>query len=245
MSKTLSAALACLVALGSLMSSSAYAEAPLSKIVTPALLGTTLKYAEYQIGVPAMHGLKDGVGIRRNLYERDNCTIFLGLKDNKVVSVGAQPVDPWKGGKCDIDVSEIVKRPAKVFDTTFRDYAWRGTLHFTSPQIPSCNSCNEGGFNAMIDGVGVLNNIDIRLIARENDGFSKWNNYLYDHGIDGDVRMHMPMTGDNCPLRRFDRLGFQLLQNTPVIGIEYGRYRSLQPQCNGEAVTNLELRNLD
>ena len=227
------------------MLSPAYAEAPLSEIVTPAILGTTLKYAEYQIGVPAKHELTDGVGVRRNLYERDNCTIFLGVKDNKVVSVGAQPVDLRQGGKCDIDVSNIVNRPAKVFETTFQDYVWRGTLHFTSPQIPSCNACNEGRFNAMIDGVGALDNIDIRLIARENDGFSKWNNYLYEHGIDGDVRMHMPMTGDNCPLRPFDTLGYQLMQNTPVIGIEYGRYRSLQPQCNGQAVTNLERRNLD
>ena len=227
-----------------LMLSPAYAEAPLSKIVTPALLGTTLKYAEYQIGVPAKYELTDGVGIRRNLYERDDCTIFLGVQENKVVSVGAQPIEPWKGGKCDIDVSNIVQRRAKVFDTTFRDYAWRGALHFTSPQIPACNACREGSFNAMIDGVGALNNIDIRLIARENDGYNKWNSHLYDRGIDGDVRRHMPMTGENCPLRRLDALGYELMQNTPVVGIEYGRNRSLQPQCNGKAVTDLELRNL-
>lgn len=225
------------------MSVSVYAEAPLSKIVTPAFLGVTLKYAEYEIGVPAMREKKDALGLQHNTYVRDDCYITLGVKNNKVVSVGA---NVSKGGKCDVEVGDIVRRPGAMASRTyFRDYAWRGQLHFTSTQIPSCNACGEGSFNAMIDGVGMLGNVDIKLTAEEWSGFSKWNDYLYEHGMDGDARMKLPMTGDNCPLRKFDALGYQLMQNTRVTGIEFGRYGSLQPQCSGEAVVPLELRNSD
>jgi hypothetical protein len=229
--------------LGFCLNSPAVAAVSLSKIVTPALLGVTLKYAEYESGVPAMREKTDALGTQHNYYERSGCTIFLGIRDNKVVSVGAYVA---RDHKCDVNVSSIVNKPGTMASSTvFRNYAWRGKLHFTSTQIPACNGCWEGQFNAMMDGYGALGNVDIRLIGQDSKAWDAYDEYLYSHGMDGDARRKLPMTGDNCPLRRYDEVGYRLLQNTPVIGIEFGRFGSLQPQCSGEAVVELNLRDAE
>lgn len=220
----------------------AFAASPLSKIVTPDLLGVTIKFAEHQIGVPARKEKVDGLGILHHYYERQGCSIFVGTKDDKVVSVGANI--PKKGGKCDIDVSNIVNKPGTMASkTVFKDYAWRGILHFTNDQIPSCNACGEGTFNAMIDGYSALGSVDIRLEGFEDDKWEAFADYMLKNGMDYDERDKLPMTGYDCPLREYDAIGYEYLKNTRVIAIEFGRYGSLQPQCSGAAVHDLILRN--
>lgn len=217
------------------------ANTSLNKIVTPKLLGTNLRYAEHLIGSPPMRDGVDGVGVKRYFYNLNGCSVFIGSKDDKVVSVGAYISEK---NDCDIDVSEIVNKQNTMASTTIlSDYAHRGDLHFTNTNIPSCNACREGEFNAIIDGVGALNYTDIRLISKETNQWDKFNQYLYSSGMDGDARMALPMDGNSCPLRKYDGIGYKLLSNSKVIGIEFGRFGSLQPQCNGEAVHELNLRH--
>lgn len=219
----------------------AHSAESLNKIVNPSLLGTTVKYAEFLIGAPAMLERMDDVGIQRNSYERKGCYISLGVDNGKVISVGMF-FDTAKG--CDLDVSETVnRRGAKGSKTTFKDYAWRGPLHFTDPQLPSCNACGEGSFNALIDGVGVMSNLSIQLSADTygpGNNHDAWRSLLRKNGIDGSPSKALPLTAENCPLRKFDAQAYEILKNTPVTGIAYSRTpEALQPTCSGETVWSL------
>ena len=224
----------------------AYAEAQLSKVVSPSLIGVTLKYAEALIGTPAMNEMTDQFGTQRNDYMLGNCPIGLGVKDGKVVSVSAS-IDPAAG--CDFDVSGIVQKssPSGIMASTtiFKDYAWRGQLHFTDPQLPSCNACGEGTFNAAVDGVGALGNLDVQLTGwTDSQGYEEWRDLLREAGIGNIPENTFPMTRANCPLVPLDAQAFELLKNTKVRGIAFGRDRvsAIQPLCSGAAVHELNLR---
>ena len=222
----------------------AAAAAPLDKIVNPSFLGVTVKYAEFMIGVPAMREKIDDLGFQRNLYERDGCYIQLGVKSGQVVSVGMY-FNPKNG--CDLDLSDTTNRPgARGSQTTFKDYAWRGPLHFTDPQLPSCNACGEGSFNATVDGVGVMGNVSVQLSADTYGPGNKhgaWRDLLRANGIDGTREDSLPLTAENCPLRRFDAQAFNLLKDTRVTGIAFSRTRgALQPACSGTTVWSLNRR---
>jgi len=228
----------------------AKAATSLDEIVNPGMLGKTLKYAEFKIGSPAMREVTDQLGIQRNFYELNGCTVSVGVSNNKVASVGLT-LDPSKG--CDLDVSGVAETPqpgskAKMLAsaTTFKNYAWRGPLHFTDPQLPSCNACGEGSFNATIDGVGALNMLSVQLEGHSyapGSRYDGWRDLLRANGIDGTQEDILPLTGENCPLRRFDAQAYQLLKDTRVTGIAFSQTREvLQPQCNGKTVWPLTLR---
>lgn len=127
--------------------------------------------------------------------------------------------------------------------TTFRDYAWRGPLHFTDPQLPSCNACGEGSFHAIIDGVGALSMLSVQLEGATytpDSRYDDWRSLLRSNGVDGSDDEALPVTSSNCPLRRFDREAYELLKGTKVTGIAFSRTPEvLQPQCNGKTVWSL------
>jgi hypothetical protein len=220
-----------------------FAATPLSDVVTPGLLGKTLKYAEFKIGSPAMREVTDDLGIQRSTYELNGCIVSLGAQNNNVVSVGML-LNPAKG--CDLDVNGIAQTPpgskSKILasNTTFGDYAWRGPLHFTDPQVPLCNACGEGSFNATIDGIGVFGMLSIQLEGAtytRDSNYDEWRSILRSGGIDMTDDNALPVTSENCPLRRFDQQAFPLLKGTKVTGIAFSRTREvLQPQCNGKTV---------
>lgn len=222
----------------------ASAAAPLNEIVNPSLLGVTVKYAESIIGSPAMYEKVDDLGFQRNLYKRNDCYIRLGIKNKTVVSVGMY-FQPEKG--CDVDVSEIVnKAGVRGSMTRFKDYARRGPLYFTSPQLPVCNACGEGSFNATIEGVGMLGNLSVQLSGDTygpGNNYEAWRDLLRSNGIDGSREDALPLTAKNCPLRRFDEQAFSLLKDTRVTGIEFSRTPgALQPECSGKTVWSLIMR---
>lgn len=213
----------------------AFAAAPLNEIVNPKFLGVSLKYAESKIGSPAKYEHTDALGFKRNTYELQKCQIEVGVKDNKVVSVGMY-FDPKKG--CDVDVSEIVNKPgSKGSKTRFKDYSWRGELHFTSPQMPPCNACGEGPFYATIDGVGAMGMLTVQLqgdYIAPGSKYDEWTQVIRDSGID---TWKLSQSAQNCELRRFDKQGYALLKDTPVTGIAFSyTHRALQPECSGESV---------
>lgn len=219
------------------------AAAPINKIVNPGFLGVTVKYAEFMIGSPAMREKIDDLGFQRNTYERGDCYIDVGIKNDKVVSVGMY-FEPKKG--CDVDVSNIVNRQGVSMDsmTRFKDYAWRGELHFTSPQFPSCNACGEGPFYATIDGTGAMGYLSVQLTGDaygSGSQYDAWMSLLERNGVEGHS---LPLTAENCPLRRFDAQAFNLLKNTRVTGIAFSSSlnRALQPECSGKTVWSLNLR---
>jgi hypothetical protein len=219
----------------------AAASTPLDKIVNPSFIGVTVKYAEFAIGVPAMRERTDDLGFQRNTYERDGCYIQLGIKSGQVVSVGMY-FNPKIG--CDINAAEATKRPGvRGSQTKFKDYAWRGPLHFTDPQLPSCNACGEGTFNATVDGVGVLNNVSVQLSGdtyAPGNKYDAWRDLLRANGIDGRSEDALPLTAENCPLRRFDAQAFNLLKDVRVTGIAFSRTpEALQPACSGKTVWSL------
>ena len=222
----------------------ALAAAPLNKIVNPGFLGVTVKYAELLIGSPAMREKMDDLGFQRNVYERDGCYIDVGVKNDKVISVGMY-FQPEKG--CDVDVSEIVSRPGvKGSNTRFKDYAGRGDLHFTDPQLPSCNACGEGSFNATIDGVSALGMLSVQLTGDTygpGNNRDAWRDLLRKNGIDGTRENALPSTAEDCPLRRFGKQAFSLVKDARVTGIAYSRtHRALQPECSGKTVWPLIMR---
>lgn len=228
------------------ISTCAHAEAQLSKIVSPSLIGVTLKYAEALIGIPAMTEITDQFGTQRNVYMLGKCPIKLGVKAGKVVSVSAS-IDSTVG--CDFDVSGIVQKSSSsetmASTTTFKDYAWRGQLHFTDPQLPSCNACDEGTFNAAVDGIGALGNLDVQLTGwTDSQGYEEWRDLLRKAGIGDIPENSFPMTRATCPLVPFDAQAFELLKNTKVRGIAFGRDRvsAIQPLCSGAAVHELNRR---
>lgn len=235
--------------IGFSISNKTFASTSLDEIVTPDMLGVTLKYAEHKIGVPAMKEKVDDLGFQRNIYEFNGCYIGIGIKNGEVVSIGMS-FQPEKG--CDVDVSGVMYQRSGVIkgsSTTFKDYAWRGQLHFTDPQIPTCNSCWEGLFYATIDGVGALGNISVQLTADAygpESNHRAWKDMLNKNGLSYEEFENLPLAAENCPLRRFDDQAFGLLKDTKVTGIEYGRSnmepRSLQPQCSGKTVHSLMLR---
>jgi hypothetical protein len=222
----------------------ATAAAPLDKIVHPGFLGVTVKYAEFMISVPAMREKIDDLGFQRNTYERDDFYIQLGVKSGQVVSVGLY-FNPKNG--CDLDVSDTIKTSgARGSQTTFENYAWRGTLHFTDPQLPVYNACGEGTFNATVDGIGALDYVSVQLSADTYGPGSRWDAWrdlLRANGIDGTRKDLLSKTVENCPLRRFDAQAFNLLKDTRVTGIAFSRAReALQPACSGTTVWSLNMR---
>lgn len=237
-----------IVLFGFSISNKALASTSLDEIVTPDMLGVTVKYAEHKIGVPAMREKIDELGFQRNSYELNGCYISIGIKNSEVVSIGMY-FQPEKG--CDVDVSSVMHRSSGVIrgsSTTFKDYAWRGQLHFTDPQIPSCNACGEGTFYAMIDGYGALGYLSVKLSA---DTYGPGNNHrawrdMLGQNLGYEEFDNLPLTAKNCQLRNFDGQAFELLKDTKVTGIEYSRstlYPSpLQPQCSGKTVHSLILR---
>ncbi|RRU02341.1 hypothetical protein [Stenotrophomonas sp. 278] len=233
-----------LVATTLLLGFTAQADTSLDEVVNPSMLGKTLKYAEFKIGSPAMREFTDDLGIRRNFYEVNGCTVAVSVSNSNVVSVGMS-LEPTKG--CDLDVNGIAegakpgsKATILASKTTFKDYAWRGPLHFTDPQLPSCNACLEGGFNANIDGVGALGMVSVQLEGATytpDSRYQDWRSLLRNNGIDGTDSDALPITSSTCPLRRFDHQAYQLLKNTKVIGISFSRTSEvLQPQCSGKTV---------
>jgi len=227
-----------------LLGFNAHANPSLNEIVNPAMLGKTLKYAEFKIGSPAMREVTDDLGIQRNFYEVNGCTVVISVSKNNVVSVGMS-LEPSKG--CDLDVNGIAegsahRSKAKILasKTTFRDYAWRGPLHFTDPQLPSCNACGEGSFHATIDGVGALSMLSVQLEGATytaDSRYDEWRSLLRNSGVDGSDDDALPVTSSNCPLRRFDQEAQELLKGTKVTGIAFSRTPEiLQPQCSGKTV---------
>lgn len=231
------------------ISNKTYASTSLDEIVTPSMLGVTVKYAEYKIGVPAKREKIDDLGFQRNIYDLNGCYISIGIKNGEVVSIGMS-FQPENG--CDVDVSGMMYRPSGVIkgsSTTFKDYAWRGQLHFTDPQIPTCNGCWEGIFYATIDGFSALGNISVQLTADSygpESGHRAWRDMLDKNNLGNEKFENLPLTAENCPLRRFDEQAFNLFKDTKVAGIEYGRSNMepspLQPQCSGKTVHSLMLR---
>lgn len=241
MKKLVTATFILVAAFGFSYAQEASAAAPLIKIVNPSFLGVTVKYAEFMIGSPAMREKIDDLGFQRNTYELGDCYINVGIKNDKVVSVGMY-FQPDKG--CDVDVSDIVNRPSvRGSMTRFKDYERWGDLHITDPQLPSCNACGEGSFYATIDGVGAMGYLSVQLTGDSYGSGSQhdaWRNLLRINGVEGDS---LPLAADNCPLRRFDAQAFSLLKNTPVTGIAFSRtHRALQPECSGKTVWSLILR---
>ncbi|MFM5231315.1 hypothetical protein ACET9H_18965 [Aeromonas media] len=231
------------------ISSKAIASSSLDEIVTPNMIGVTLKYAEYKIGVPAMKEKIDDLGFQRNSYELNGCYIYMGIKNGEVVSIGMS-FQPEIG--CDVNVSGVMYQPSgfiKGSSTTFKDYAWRGQLHFTDPQIPTCNACWEGMFYATIDGSSASNYISLKLTAYggPESNHRAWKDMLENNGLNYEELDRLPLAAENCPLRRFDVQAFGLLKDTKVTGIEYGRSnvdpQPLQPQCSGKTVHSLMLRS--
>ncbi|MEG0007947.1 MAG: hypothetical protein RR721_07995 [Aeromonas sp.] len=232
------------------LSSKALASISLDEIVTPNMLGVTLKYAEHKIGIPAMKEKIDELGFQRNIYELNGCPIDMGVKNGEVVSIGMS-FQPNNG--CDVDVSGVMYKPSGVVkgsSTTFKDYAWRGQLHFTDPQMPTCNACWEGLFYATIDGFSALGNISLKLTAYGGPESSHraWKDMLEKNGLSYEEFEKLPLTAQDCPLRHFDEQAFGLLKDTKVTGIEYGRSnmepQPLQPQCSGKTVHSLMLRGI-
>ncbi|WP_411833525.1 hypothetical protein [Pseudoxanthomonas mexicana] len=200
----------------------------ISKIATPEILGTTVKYAEHLIGSPAMREGADLSGNKINTYRMEKCVIELGIDGSNVVSVRLHLING-----CDVDVSDIVNKPnTKATETTFKDYAYRGDLHFTDPQLPSCNACGEGPVYALIDGVGATGNYDIQLGAFGviHDEYQVWRDLLRSAGVDGDT---LPTTAEGCPLRKYDEQAFSLMKDFKVESIAFGQRGYLQPACRG------------
>ena len=231
------AALFSLVALGPALLGTAQAGRPVGEVVSPRLLGRTLKYAEFLIESPAMRERTDALGVQRNTYRLGKCIVELGINDLTVVAVGTYV--GYEG--CDLNVSEWVQRKgAKASKTRLKDYAHWGPLHFTDAQLPSCNACGEGGVSALIDGTSVMGNYEIQLVADgEAQARSEWRDLLAKAGVDGDS---LPLTGMGCPLRQFDAQAFNLMKDYLVSSIAFGKRGALQPACSGKAVHSLILR---
>ncbi|KWU24759.1 hypothetical protein [Burkholderia cenocepacia] len=214
----------------------AFAEAPLSRIVTPRIIGTTLKYAEFQIGSPAMLEWKDALGIQRNLYERGDCRVILGLRDEKVVSVS---LDMIRSSACDIDAGPLSfdhLKGRRVTQTTINDWLWRGRPTFSDPSLPSCNACQETPIDvyALFEAVGVTGNLELQLGSdTAGKGHEKWRDMLYAAGVDGDK---LPMNAENCPLQRFDAQALELMGTEHVSSIAIGQRGTLAPACSAAAI---------
>jgi hypothetical protein len=214
----------------------ARAEAPISKIVNPKIIGTTLKYAEYQIGSPAMLEWKDSLGIQRNIYEKGECRIELGVQANKVVSVSMYIGD---NASCDLDAGPLSfghLAGRKVTQTTFMDWTWRGQPHFSDPGLPSCNACQETPVDvyARWPAFGVVGNLELQAGAdNAGKGHDTWRDILYKTGVDGDK---LPKTEQNCPLQRFDAQALQLMGAARVTIIAIGQAGTLQPACSAETI---------
>jgi hypothetical protein len=214
---------------------SVFAEAPLSQIVNPRIIGTTLKYAEYQIGSPAMLEWEDPLGIERKAYEKGECRVVLGVKNSKVVSVS---IDMSRSSSCDFDAGALSFNHLKgkrVTQTTINDWLWRGRPTFSDPMLPSCNACQESLVDvyALFEAVGAVGNLELQVgSATRGAGRDRWRELLYNAGIDGDK---LPMTTENCPLRRFDSQALSLMGAERVATIAIGQSGTLQPACSGAA----------
>ena len=214
---------------------SAFAETPLSQIVNPSIIGTTLKYAEYQIGSPAMLEWEDPLGIERKAYEKGECRVVLGVKNSKVVSVS---VDMSRSGSCDFDAGALSfnhLKGTRVTQTTINDWLWRGRPTFSDPMLPSCNGCQESLVDvyALFEAVGVVGNLELQVgSASRGKGHDMWRELVYNAGIDGGK---LPMTADTCPLHRFDSQALSLMGTERVVTIAIGQRGTLQPACSGVA----------
>jgi hypothetical protein len=211
----------------------------IQELVSRYTLGITQKYAEFKIGSPAITEKTDSLGIQRNLYKVGQCLVTLGIKNSEVVSVRMNA----SKAKCDLDVSDefLSKRRKMLTDTTFDDWAQRfGTLHFTDPDIPGCNACEESDFDVYgrVDASGVFGMIEVQVGGDSSGtaaskGHEAWREMLSRAGIDGN---DLPISGLDCPLRQFDTLAFQLMKTAKIISIGFGRPNTLQPECS--AVTD-------
>lgn len=209
----------------------------IQELVSDKVIGVTQKYAEFKIGSPAMTEKIDSLGIQRNDYKVGKCFVTLGIKNSEVVSVRMYA----SKGKCDLDVSNRLsgsKTRKMLTDTTFEDWARPGELHFTDPSLPSCNACWESFVDVygLIDAVGVNNMIEVQVGGGSSGtgsgakGYDAWREMIRKAGIIEDL--HLPLSGFNCPLRKFDTLAFQLMKTVKIKSIGYGRPNTLQPQCS-------------
>lgn len=198
-----------------------------AEIVNPKSLGITIEYAENVIDSPPMKISTNLAGTQINLYRMGECTVALGIKNGEVISVSGQ----LSHDTCDINVKPIIGGPnRKASNTRIQDYAARGKLHFTAIQIPTCMSCGEGIFYALIDAVSATGNYEVQLTARTNAGYRMWWSLLLRVGL---VSSSLPITGYNCPLREFDPQALLLMKGQQVSSIAFGKPGSLQPRCRG------------
>ncbi|MFM0093396.1 hypothetical protein PQR46_41780 [Paraburkholderia sediminicola] len=223
-------------ALSAGVTQTAHAEAPISKIVNEKIIGTTLKYAEFQIGSPAMLEWKDSLGIQRNIYEKGECRIELGVQANKVVSVSMY----ISNTSCDLDAGQISFghiAGRKVTQTTFNDWAaWRLEPHFSDPGLPSCNACQEDRIEVYerFPAFGVFGMLELQVgSSSPGKGYDTWRDMLYNAGVDGDK---LPVDGESCPLHRFDAQAQKLMGNARVASIAIGRPGTLQPACSAVTI---------
>lgn len=206
--------------------------ATLERVVSPDILGSNSSFVENLLGQPARHTALDGMGVTRNTYEIGDCTLHTGVVEGRVVSVRLNLIP----GVCDIDVRELLGRPASTMasSTTYGDWSTRGALHFTDLQMPSCNACWESYPYALIDGTSAQGSFDILLNGMGDWGRADvWHEAVRRSGLDLES---LPNTGRGCPLRAFDEIGSMQMGATRVDTIEFGRRDAVQPACSARPV---------
>ena len=91
-------------------------------------------------------------------------------------------------------------------------------------------ACGEGFPQALIDGYSASGSFDVGLGGWDSlSKADRWLGAIRASDIDEDA---LPFSGHNCPLRRFDALGYMTMADTPVESIEFGRTGAVQPACS-------------
>jgi len=205
-------------------------------VVQRGVLGITQKYAEFKIGSPAITEKIDHFGIQRNLYEVGTCHVTLGISKGIVVSVRM-----FVGKSCDLDVSRELRKPGiKLSQTTFADWGRPVEIHFVAPDaFPPCNGCGEYGSFVFgnFDAYGANGMVEMQLGGGDykdkvfDAGYERWKDMIWDSGID---IYNLPLTGEFCPLRKFDEAGYRLMSKAKISSIGFGYHDTLQPACSAE-----------
>jgi len=202
----------------------------LERVVNPGILGTNMSYVEHLLGVPARTTDIDPLGYTRLTYEIGRCTVSVGARESKAVSVGTNLIT----GHCDVEVSLHVNsgRPIYASETTYADWARRGgAYHFVSEAFASCNACGDANPPSMYTiGNGGAGYFDVAVGGWDDyEAADPWFDAIARANLDTDS---LPTSADSCPLAQFSRVGLSAMSSTRVRWIEFGKAGAVQPACN-------------